>query len=492
MNPYNSDLQMNKLVDAWGDIEKTIQQLYSPGQILSRLNHLKNYRLLRVTAVLTALEDGSCAMGVEREGKIYAAEPVLRNPYKHKTPEEDWIKDWIHICNLQLLFSGADFGLDLGGLTYVLANAVEDEFLSRRGCNDPDTTDHEKTIQWLEEKAQDPAPDNPFRDHIILLYRWGTDPHTPVGNGCTNYQSPYMLLCRYPALFTQDRFIDGRLIVGDCHFSHEFGHFLGIGHTQPDMAGQIGNLATQGNPFRLPFTKENLPSMENVTEQDVEARRVQMRDIIKNFVNRFDQDNGVPKNGPIPAQYAIKDTPVDLGLGVPLLHGDLAGEGTHAYSFEMHNGSQLNVTVDDTTRGNIMGYWHWNPLEKKYSPQQVGRMKYVLENLRPQVIGETISLPGGGIGSWFVYGVPLIAKKIFPAGGLLQQIALLPWTIVMKTIGRRQWQEAQAVTQALSAYRPWNAGDLRKYLKQSYVRHIPIGRPMEDGSESLFEREGNS
>jgi hypothetical protein len=492
MNPYNSNLQMNKLVDAWGDIEKTIEQLYSPAQVLARMCQLKNYRLLRVTAVLTSLADGSHAMGVEREGKVYAAEPVLRNPYKHKTPEEDWIKDWIRICNLQLLFSGADFGLDIDGLTYVLTNSVDEEFLSRRECNEGNPSNHEKTVQWLAKKALDPAPDNPFRDHVILLYRWGTDPITPAGQGCSSYQAPYLLLCRYPPLFAEYRFIDGRLIVGDCHLSHEFGHYLGIGHTHSYLADQISNLAVEGNPFRLPFIKENLPSMQNVTEQDIETRLIQMRDFIKTFPYNHDQDNSVPDNGPIPSQYAITDTPVDLGMGVPLLNGHLAGEGTHTYAFEAYNGSQLQVTVDDTTRGNMMGYWHWNPLEKKYSPQQVERMKYVLENLRPNVIGKTLSLPGGGITCWFVYGVPLIVKKSCPTWKLLQKIVLLPWTIVMKTIGRRHWEDAQAVTQALSAYQPWSVQDIRKYAKESAMEPIAVDRPMDRTSKTLFDPDGES
>ncbi|UCE17578.1 MAG: hypothetical protein JSV84_11905 [Gemmatimonadota bacterium] len=147
------------------------------------------YKLLRVTAVLTARDDGSQALGKIENGQVIPAEPYLRNPLKHKYPWDNYIKDWIKLANLQLLCSGARFGLDDDCITYTLE---KNTFLHERECWD-EPTDAQSTEEFFNQRAAE-SPDSPYRDSVILLFRWGKDPDHPSLQACSDVTSNHVLM----------------------------------------------------------------------------------------------------------------------------------------------------------------------------------------------------------------------------------------------------------------------------------------------------------
>ena len=74
-------------------------------------------------------------------------------------------------------------------INYVL---VKNTFLNTLEC---DATTG--LAEWVADRMKDPAPDNPYRDSVILLYRWGSDPNKPTGQSCSGVDSPLLLLNRY-------------------------------------------------------------------------------------------------------------------------------------------------------------------------------------------------------------------------------------------------------------------------------------------------------
>lgn len=355
------------------------------------------YRLLRVTAVLTARDDGSQALGVKVGDSVRPAEPYLRNPDKHSRPDDNYIRDWMALANLQLLNSGASFGLDLENIRYVLELS---NLLHERECGDGKDAE---TTQFFGNSA--------YRDSVIFLFRWGSDPAQHSGQGCSGLTSPYILM---PGVYRDNViWVDGELVYGNNHLTHEFGHFMGLGHPFPGLAGKLADLAGMGNPKNFPLAAANLPEMEGVTEQEIHQRRQQARDCIATWPWTLEQDAG--SDPPIPAEYGIKDTPVDLGTGLPLIFGDYACRGSHTYTFPRYSASDLKeikgpdgnviwwepesgaspsfedtVTIDDTVRRNVMSYWGCDPRNQRFSADQVRRMHYVLDRFRSQLVGRTV------------------------------------------------------------------------------------------------------
>jgi hypothetical protein len=289
-----------------------------------------------VTAVLTAESNGNNSLGEWVGGQLRPAEPHLRDSAIHKKPDDNFIKDWINHANLSLLFSGANFGLDAANIRYVLE---KNDLLHRRVYDDGK---HEETSAFIADKAAESAS-SPYRDSVILIFRWGNE-EKPIEAGFSSVRSSYIVMGRYA---TEPRWMDGRLVPRHNNLlAHEFGHFMGLKHPFPKLALELEELARLGgrNWKRLPLIEANLGQMNQVTQPELEAQKAKAIERIATWPWTLEQDTGaVAMDGIeyVPEEYGIGDTPVDLGWGLPLLHGHTALEGVHQYSFERYAHSDL-------------------------------------------------------------------------------------------------------------------------------------------------------
>jgi hypothetical protein len=361
--------------------------------------------LMRVTAVLTAKKDGSNALGRIIEGKITPAEPYLRNSAIHKNPEDNYVRDWINLANLQLLRSGAHFALDVENLRYVLE--VNDEF-NAYDCG----SDTSAFVEFINKKAQEQIPDNPYRDSVILLFRWGGNPQEPAGQACSSGLSPYIMMNRYGE---SPLIMDGEPQgIGNSQLTHELGHFMSLDHVAPTLADDLGRIAyLEGrNPLGLPLTPENIPFFcknaailnpegilinhqtcplndQTVSVSDLENAKKEATAKINEWGLKwtYDQDVGGNPGCNIPNEYGISDTPVDLCTGFPLIFGYKACTGSYSIKVD---GKPEPFLVNEDIRLNIMSYWCCNPKLQRFSPQQVKRMEYSLKRNRSQLVGRTV------------------------------------------------------------------------------------------------------
>jgi len=411
-------IELKEFSHAWQLQTDALKRQYSLANIIQQFckaSRNKPYHLLRVTAVMTAPSDEahgdeSKPLGEWVDGQLRPAEPYLRDSAIHKKPEDNFIKDWINHANLSLLFSGANFGLDSANIRYVLE---KNNNLHQRECGDGKATE---TRDFIKSKAEE-SESNPYRDSVILIFRWGQD-KKPAVQGCSSVRSAYILMPgRYE---TEPRWMDGRPVPRHNNLlAHELGHFMGIVHPFPDLALELEELAKLGgrNRRRLPLTEANLGQMSQVTEQELEAQKAKAIERIATWPWTLEQDTGAVEMDGIeyvPKEYGIGDTPVDLGWGLPLLQGHTALEGVHHYSFERYAHNDLvkeegdhwwtpkpgalhtikdSVTLNDTVRRNIMSYWagYFDHAEHRFSGNQVRLMHYVLDNLRSGLIGRTVN-----------------------------------------------------------------------------------------------------
>jgi hypothetical protein len=406
-------IDLKELSRSWRLQTDALKRQYSLANIAQQFckaSRNKPYHLLRVTAVLTVQSDGSEALGEWVDGQLLPAEPHLRDSAIHKKPDDNFIKDWINHANLSLLFSGANFGLDTANIRYVLE---KNDMLHRRECSNDGK--HEETCAFIADKSAE-SESSPYRDSVILIFRWGTGTK-PTGQGCSSVRSPYILMGRYE---TKPRWMDGRLVPRHNNLlAHELGHFMGLVHPFPNLALELEALARLGgrNWKRLPLIEANLGQMNQVTQQELEAQKTKAIERIATWPWTLEQDTGaVAMDGIeyVPKEYGIGDTPVDLGWGLPLLHGHTALEGVHHYSFERYARNDLakeegddwwapkpgtlptitdSVTLHDTVRRNIMSYWagFFDHAEHRFSADQVKRMHYVLDTWRSGLIGRTVN-----------------------------------------------------------------------------------------------------
>ena len=174
--------------------------------------------------------------------------------------------------------------------------------------------------QFIADRATDSSPQNPYHNSVILLYRWGANPKDPAGQSCSGVDSQYLLLNPYretPIV------IDGEpMALSDNQLSHEFGHFMGLDHPFPGVADTLAGIANLSdvdghtrNPLCLPLIEANLPRMPGVTASELAQAKQIALDAIKAWVYAYDQDKfGRPDPPKIPDEYAITDTPIDLGV----------------------------------------------------------------------------------------------------------------------------------------------------------------------------------
>ncbi|UCE17577.1 MAG: hypothetical protein JSV84_11900 [Gemmatimonadota bacterium] len=308
--------------------------------------------------------------------------------------------------------------------------------------------------------------------------------------------------------------MDGHLVFGNNHLTHEFGHFMGLVHPFPELIIKLMELAGKGNSKNLPLTPANLPEMEGVTEQDVELRKQQALDYIATWPFSLEQDNcGRPDAG-IPDDYSIMDTPIDMGFGLPLVHGQLACQDSFNYTFTRYHWTDLqeikdsngkviwwepkpgaapkineNVSLNDIVRRNTMSYWQCNPEGLRFSPDQVKRMNFVLEHLRPNLVSRVVQV-NRFVHCWMVR-LPLLMKRFIPPWEPVVRALLFPLEIILRVLLPRSWQALVVVNRVVRGYQSWDPDNLSKYLvhlKRSGVLREPQSATTEVLNRSLAER----
>lgn len=431
---------------------------------LDWLNHLQHsgkspaYKLLRVVAVLTARDDGSEALGVIVNGKVTPAEPHLKNPSIHLNDKDNYITDWINLANKQLRDSYADFGLDVENIVYTLE---KNTILHTRECGD---NNGKFTEDYFKNHA-DTNPNSPYQDSIIIVFRWGrnTYPDNPTGQGCSDVTSSYILM---PGVYRNTPiYVGGQLVYGNNHLTHELGHFMGLTHTFSSLADKLAELVGDKNPKNLPLTVANLSELSGMTEQDLITQKAKGLYYIATWPYSMDQDNfGRPNEG-IPNSYAITDTPADLGIGLPLLMGQMPCEDSYSYSLDHYddleeekdpNGkvigwkpkvgarlNKVNVIINDDVRFNAMSYWPCDPENMRFSMDQVTRMNYVLDNHRQKLVNRTIYFGWPGL-PWWLVKFPCRLRKIIPWEPIIR-ILTFPIEVFFKGFLPKKWGDLKTV-----------------------------------------------
>lgn len=376
-----------------------------PEDLLTEPNALRcpSYHVLGVTAVLTAKTDGTRALWQTVDGVLVPAEPYLRNTELHPAGR-DFIKDSLDIANHIFIASGACFLFE-SEPRYV---TVEDDILSALECGDLS-----ERVAYAEayfaRKAAEQVADNPYRDRIIILYPWGSG-SSPSKGGCGSYESRFVKMASH---FTWVLHVDGKLVLGNNHLTHELGHFMGLEHPQPNFADKI-QAAVQmvkggkaRNPLGFPLATEYLPMMQGVSEAEILLTGVGAQRRVLEWPYRFDNDNGDDEvndacGGVLDRLPAVADTTKDLGMGFPLSQGHMACVEDRQYELEHYRHFKevtnepgkfvpdpenleketLTFGINDLVRNNIMSYWQCAPFDQRFSSKQVERMHYALAHLK--------------------------------------------------------------------------------------------------------------
>jgi hypothetical protein len=459
---------------------------YSPFKIAKLLCRVKTYSLMRVVAVLTARSDGSQALGEEVNGKVVPAEPYLRDSSVHKDPGSNYITDSIKLLNTQLLQGGASFGLDVDNIEYVLE---ANDMLHTREC---DVAGDATTVEFINMRAAEPG--SPYKDRVILLYRWGANPNQTTQSGCSDVNSPYILLPGRHRVW--GFYLDGQPQYQNNLLTHEFGHFMGLPHTFPTVTYDLENLTycsktlvpgqppLVGNANRWPLRIENLVHMTGVTPGDLEQQKKHAEDVIplSHGGEWFDYDRYHGVFGP-----PIEDTPADLGWGLPLVWGDRACSDTRVYQFTRYAPGDLDpqtdaagkavdwkpkpgatptisetVTLDATLRQNFMSYFVCDQSTMRYSHDQVGRMQWVLANHRNGLVGRTVTTRSAGCAA---LTVSARAFEPFPVSTRAGRAAAAGWDLLIARLLARRSELARLLDRNLLLPRYlWDAGARRKHL----------------------------
>ena len=110
----------------------------------------------------------------------------------------------------------------------------------------------------------------------------------------------------------------------------------------------------------------------------------------------------------IPEVLNILDTPIDMGMGLPLVFGEPACSGESVFSLKRYDPDHLEpyyendefvwwrlkpevmnprvfydtVVIEPVVRRNVMSYWACDPENQRFTEDQVNRMTFVLGNQR--------------------------------------------------------------------------------------------------------------
>ena len=478
---------------------------YKPSQVAHLICRVKTYTLMGVVAVLTARSDGSQALGKEINGKVLPAEPYLRDPSVHKNPDSNYVTDEIKQLNAQLLASGARFGLDVENIEYVLER---NDDLHGRECND----DKDKqTVDLIGKRAAQPG--SPYKNRVIIIYRWGSDPDTPAWGACSGVYSPYLLMGYHRVAGFM---LDGKPQYQNNILTHEFGHFMGLPHTHPEVTVDLEHLSScsktlvagmvpvVGNPDRWPLRIENLVHMTGVTPADLAQQKQHAEDVIplSHGGQSFDFDRDHDLFGPL-----IEDTPPDLGWGLPLDWGDWACIHKRVYQFTRYAAGDLDpqtdssgkvvdwkpkpgaaptiaetVTLDDGLRQNFMSYFVCDHVPQRFSPHQVRRMEWVLANHRKNLIARKVETRSAGCAA---FSISARAVALISTSTRAGRAAEGAWDFVARRILPRRSKLARLVERNLLVpAHLWQPAARRKHLNalersgtlarmQEMVRHEP-------------------
>jgi len=394
-------------------------------QWMPAMSETRTVRMLRVTAVLLADDDGGRATGVLKQGgNVMPKEGLLRNSAIHTKISENYIDDWISLANKQLWVSGADFLLDRANVRYVLEKntAANSQVCKPAG----------PAISDLIAGKQKAKGDNPWKDAVLLVCPWGNAAE-PSEQGCSDIKSPFIkLAAKYHDFDAAPRFVDGSPVPGNNLLTHELGHFLGLAHNFPqELHDNLIALAFDPtlNPHGVALTEANAAQFNGITKDDIAGIRAQAKKFIATWKYSLEQDNGA--NPTFPGAPLSDDTPVNLGMGLPACMGDPIGSGNHSYPFDRFtdmttsdassfgtpNGDGKPVTetvpLNKDVRLNVMGYWYANVFGQKFSPHQVARMKFAVDTVRNAMVSRTVSVtatvsPTGLEVSENVFTFPLI------------------------------------------------------------------------------------
>lgn len=375
---------------------------------LPKVSQTRTVRMLRVTAVLLADDDGGRATGVQIGRRVRPADGLLRNPAIHTSFGANHIDDWISLANKQLFVSGADFLLDRKNVRYVL---VRNTAANSMTCD----VGGQAALDLIADRKK-ARGDNPWRDSVLLLFPWGNHATQASEQGCSDVASPFIkMAASFHDFDVLPRFVDGLPVPGNNLLTHELGHFLGLSHNFPEELHHLlrGSVLDENlNPLGLPLTEENLAQFNGLTKADIAKIRKQGKHWIATWKYSLESDafNGNPDL--FPASLAVGDTPVNLGMGLPAMMGDAVGSGNQTYDLERYSGAAMKTTeessfgtprakakpgieqvlLDNDVRLNVMGYWYSNVFGQKFSKGQVARMQHAVDTVRASMVDRTVKV----------------------------------------------------------------------------------------------------
>lgn len=466
------------------EIEEETLRRFNLGVTWKLVCRKKPITLLRVTAVLTAKADGSQALGEEIEGRIVPCAPHLRNPARHQSIDENYVVDWISLANEQLLQSGANFCLDLENLQYVLER---DDTLNTVECSCPEKPPealdacikHQNAVrEIIANKISDPMEPNPYRDSVILLFRWGSNPYSPAGQACSGGDSQYIIINRYDEGPMR---LDGgeiSLIGTNNQLTHEFGHFMGLAHTHNGIAIELSSIAYLGgrNSTFLPLTEDNLSQMVNISNKpraikaDLINANIKAVALIQNWKYQYDSDLF---SDPLPQEYIIDDTPVDFLHGFPLVFGYKAcpcAEYPDSVTIpvEMNDGVTHDIVVNNAVRNNVMSYWTCDNRAQVFSKDQVRRMEWWLSNKKSNLISRIVGI-GPETCRWIAKKETyrLVEDLRHPYKGPEPDWKLFIKKLQLDEINDKKIiADIKFINNTIPPSRPWNKDLLVKHLKK--------------------------
>jgi hypothetical protein len=186
--------------------------------------------------------------------------------------------------------------------------------------------------------------------------------------------------------------------------------------------------------------------------------------LIKEWVYNYDQDIF---SFSLPEDYIVKDTPVDLGVGFPLIFGYKACSGEIKIPVEVYGGATMDFDVNNTVRRNIMSYWRCDNAVQVFSADQVRRMEWVLKNKRSNLISRVVALK-------------TLCKKIYQKELYreLEKYTRIPipdpgpdWKRISTILqvdelkDKETIEEIKLVTRTIPAFHPWNKTQLEVHMK---------------------------